>query len=449
MFLLTNLTLIVLAVAICVAALLNLKAMFLRVLLVAIYLQPFVLSVLIDFPPSYTLFGSNFVYSNVFLFPFYFFLSYFFYIAWLYGVNDRESVIFLVLILFAALSLNILIASRNLYVVFFSAELFTLISFMLLLSGTSDYAYLYGKSVVKYFLLSCLLTSVLFFLASHIYVTFKTCNLESILYYTYNTKNWSLNIFFAVILFKLGTFPFYFIYVDLYEYLTWRVFFFFNYVVKLFFLSFLITFYNYCFTSINFSVAFTIAILSMLIGCIGVFNTSRLRRLLIYSSLFNLGSALLLLLLDSGPVAYGYILVYSFLSSFLIISFMHFEKVKNYVFNRISDIALIHHGSHVIYFCIIFFALSGIPPFSFFWFKLNLFMVSFQFLNFYIIFFLILSSALITVAYFRIIKYLLYDCKYAQLNFNDSLPFFIYLVLVLTNFGFTHTELLFLLAQLS
>lgn len=449
MFILTNLTLIVLAAAICVAALLNLKAMFLRVLLVAVYLQPFVLSVLLNFPTTCSLFGSNFIYSDLFLIPFYFFLSYFFYIAWVYGDNSKDSVVFLILILFAALSLNILISSRNLYVVFFSAELFTLISFMLLLSGTSDYAYLYGKSVVKYFLLSCLLTSVLFFLASHIYVTFDTCSLESIFYYTWNTKHWSLNIFFGVMLFKLGTFPFYFIYVDLYEYLTWRVFFFFNYVVKLFFLLFLITFYNYCFPSINFSVAFTIALLSMLIGCVGVFNTSRLRRLLIYSSLFNLGSALMFLLLDSGSVAFGYILVYSFLSSFIIVSFIHFEKSKNYVFNRISDVALIHHGSHVIYFCIIFFALSGIPPFSFFWFKLNLFTISFQFLNFYIIFFLILSSALITIAYFRIIKYLLYDCKYAQLNFNDSLPFLIYLIVILTNFGFTHTELLLLLSQLS
>jgi NADH:ubiquinone oxidoreductase subunit 2 (subunit N) len=129
---------------------------------------------------------------------------------------------------------------------------------------------------------------------------------------------------------------------------------------------FIIIFYNYCFNSIDDHLVITISLISMLIGSIGVFNTFRLRRLLIYSSLFNLGVSLLFIILESAPAGYAYLFVYSLLSSFLVISFIHFEKFNNYVFNRITDIALIYYGCQVIYFSIIFFALSGIPPFYFF-----------------------------------------------------------------------------------
>jgi NADH:ubiquinone oxidoreductase subunit 2 (subunit N) len=74
-------------------------------------------------------------------------------------------------------------------------------------------------------------------------------------------------------------------------------------------------------TYINSNVVTAIGLFSILIGALGVYKTLNLRIILVYSSLFNMGFALVLLSFGFVPLAFSYFLVYC-IFSFLLVFFL-------------------------------------------------------------------------------------------------------------------------------
>lgn len=361
MILLTNLTIVLLILVAALTAFFQLSSRAIRVLTFSVLLQPLLFFI---FPISeYTyIYNFSFYYPVYFLMPLYLFFLYYFFLICISDINKSFSIT-LIILLFSVLSLNTLISSKDLFVVFFSAELFTILSFLLLISGTSETSFFFNSAILKYFLFSSILTSILFLLTCNIHATCETTDFYSLHYYYFGSSYSFLKLFFGVLLFKLGVFPFYFIYVDLYDYLSWRLFFFFNYISKIFLMLLVVIFFN--FFNVMSEWVTLLALFSIFIGAIGIFNTSRLRRLLIFSSLFNIGNSLLLLFLEFGALSYTYLFVYSLLSSFLIFSFVYYERM-GYTFNTVDDLVLAQYASFVSYFSVILLTLTGLPPFSFF-----------------------------------------------------------------------------------
>jgi hypothetical protein len=120
--------------------------------------------------------------------------------------------------------LNILISSRDLYCIFFASESFTiLVLLLLLLAGSLSSDYTYHKALVQYFIFNAIISSSMFFVISFIYYYYGTSFLPSLQYYLFlksSPVELFLNFFYIIFFFKLSFFPYYFVYVDLYDRLS-------------------------------------------------------------------------------------------------------------------------------------------------------------------------------------------------------------------------------------
>lgn len=134
-----------------------------------------------------------------------------------------------------------------------------------------------------------------------------------------------------------------------------------------------------------------ISILSLLVGSISGLNQSSIRKILAYSSIFNIG--FLIYRLNSYSILFLYIINYSFI--IIIIIFIENEKI--YFINQIIFLNIKIKSKLILW--INFLSLGGFPPITGFIIKIIIFEEVLKNKEI-IIYFIIISSSLITIYFY-------------------------------------------------
>nr|YP_009045481.1 NADH dehydrogenase subunit 2 [Tanaecia julii]AHA03832.1 NADH dehydrogenase subunit 2 [Tanaecia julii] len=208
-------------------------------------------------------------------------------------------------------------------------------------------------------------------------------------------KNFYFNNFFSIIinsalLMKMGSIPFHFWFPNIMEGLSW-----FNCFILMTWQKItpmiLLSYY------LNFNYLYFIMIFNVLIGAIGSFNQTSLRKLMAFSSINNLGWMLSAMIISENLwlIYFIFYTIFSFIVCFLfyIINVFFINQLFFFNMNFLMKISIM----------INFFSLGGLPPFlGFFpkWLVINYLLNN----NFFIISFIfVMSSLILLFIYIRII----------------------------------------------
>jgi len=337
---------------------------------------------------------------------------------------------------FSILAFLLLISSTDLLVSYLVIELQT-IAFYILASFTRSSAYS-TEAGLKYFITGAFVSGFFLFGCSLIYVGLGTLNLgiiKLLLSFPFEFDLLGLNYFLLLgcalvtltFLFKLGAVPFHFWVPDVYEGAPLTSTILFSILPKLPLFYFFIKWLGAI--SLAFpmllSVIYKLGFLSILVGAYFALLSKKLMRLLIFSSISQIGFLLVSLsLLDVVSVTnlYFFLAIYIITSLLLWSQFLQLSLCQNKVqffFNQpykpifISTLQnllkLDKLGSLTL--LIVLFSLAGIPPLSGFWAKV-LILLNFLFtMNFADSLFLILISSFSVFYYINLIKILFFESK--------------------------------------
>nr|UER94209.1 NADH dehydrogenase subunit 2 [Pachliopta aristolochiae] len=168
-------------------------------------------------------------------------------------------------------------------------------------------------------------------------------------------KNFEMNLIFSILinsslLMKMGSTPFHFWFPNIIEGLSW-----FNCFILMSWQKIspmiLLSYY------INNNFILLISIFNTIIGTLGSLNQTSLRKILTFSSINNLGWMLMSLMISDNLWLF-YFLFYSFFIS--IVCFM-FNMFNMYIINQLFIINMNYSMKFSLF--LIFFSLSGLPPF--------------------------------------------------------------------------------------
>ena len=230
------------------------------------------------------------------------------------------------------------------------------------------------KASVNYFILSAINSFILILGFTLIYLDTASFNLGifGILYTTGTTSYLStlgVALIFISLFFKLGIAPFHLWAPDLYgiqslEFTSWLM------IVPKAGLLFLV--YNIHFLQLtDSSFIFICGLFSIIIGSLGLFAQTKIKELITYSSIGNMGTFLLIGLTDNFTNNV-YIYILSLLCLFAVLIWIknkwNYENLSISTFSRLrlSDPAL------VAFMIIILLSLAGLPPLIGFLYKLNI-----------------------------------------------------------------------------
>nr|YP_010968432.1 NADH dehydrogenase subunit 2 [Monoserius pennarius]WNO18771.1 NADH dehydrogenase subunit 2 [Monoserius pennarius] len=369
--------------------------------------------------------------SEVFLYKvfliLYLIVIYVFLLLWF--LHLELSVIFLT---FIFLSSCIIILSQNLILIYLGLE-FQGFSILVLI-GSNKNSLVSIESIMKYFVLGALSSGFYLLGLSLIYSSVLTLNLSDMLLLGEEVKvQIGMVLISLVVLFKLGAAPFYHWLIDVYESVSWPVLGLLGSLPKI---SYLVVLYELCF--FNKYILLISSMVCIVIGVLGGFNQTKIKRLLGYSTLNHTGLLLLILLLpgiDSFSVFIFYYIIYT-------LNFLGFtiicEKLNKNSKYLIDFIGLKYiNGVLSISVIVLFLSLAGLPPLSGFLSKW--FLIVNLIINNYVVFSLIIIfTSVLTIGYYlRLIKMLYFQSKSDFINWERILmkdkekPVFIWLILSL------------------
>ena len=294
------------------------------------------------------------------------------------------------LFLLVVLGAIIVILSNHLFFIYLGLELQTFSSYILISKNKIKGA----EAGLKYFVLGGI-SSGFFLLAISILLSYG---------YSLYLSDIYNNILILIILslfFKLSLFPFYFWIPDIYEGSSWPVI---GILLlpKISIISILIKF-NYYY---NNSIFIIIAILSIIIGSLGAFNQSKIKRFLAYSGIAHIGFILLSIIFYSYDICLLYLFIYIISISILLsITFYTDEFI----------ISIIHVNNIIkITWAIVILSMAGIPPFSGFIVKFLILLITLT-NNYYFSSLLIVGISIIGVSFYLRIVNILY---FKNIKFN-------------------------------
>lgn len=220
---------------------------------------------------------------------------------------------------------------------------------------------------------------------------------------------------------KLGASPFHFWFTQILEGITW-----FNSLIlitwqKITPLILLSYCYNY------YLIIFTI-ILSRIFGAIGGLNQISLRKLIAYSSINHLRWIIIAIIINENLLIF-YFIIYSFLNFIICILFY----LTNSFF--LNQLFYLNYNSLIKFFIFLnLLSLGGLPPFLGFlpkWIIIN-YLINY---NIFILSFILIISALISLYYYIRISYSAFlinylKLKWLKINFNNKINLFIILTLL-------------------
>nr|YP_009236834.1 NADH dehydrogenase subunit 2 [Telchinia parrhasia]AMJ17303.1 NADH dehydrogenase subunit 2 [Telchinia parrhasia] len=240
----------------------------------------------------------------------------------------------------------------------------------------------------------------------------------------------------STLLMKMGSVPFHFWFPNIMEGLSW----FNNFILMTWQKISPMILLSYC---MNFYYLIFIMIFNVLIGTIGSFNQSSLRKLMAFSSINNLGWLISALLISENL----WLTYFLFYSMFLFISCFIFYITNIFYINQLFNF----NYNYFIKFTIMlnFLSLGGLPPFlGFFpkWLIINHLILN----NFFIVTFIFIMSSLIMLfIYTRIIysSFMFYTIKlkWFKLFFKNNLIILIYFLNMISLLGMILSTLFFFL----
>ncbi len=282
----------------------------------------------------------------------------------LIATNKTDNNEYYLILLTNLVGIILLIISHDLVLTILSWELFNLSLYLLV--GTSKSGSL--STSLKYFLLSALSTGLFFLGIFFIYLHTGSTQYDHInLIIQYDPMTFGPNLILASLLLKLAAAPIHNYAIDLYDSLPKYVSMYMMIIPKLSVLSLLyilgqIHLFNHSMTIIYIS-----AILSLIIGSIGLISNLRLIRFLGYSGLNHLGFILIAYYCNdiTSFIIYQILYVTSVAIIFLIIISLNHYK-DTYFINQLAGLFKLNPLLSLA-FSITILSLAGIPPlFGFF-----------------------------------------------------------------------------------
>jgi proton-translocating NADH-quinone oxidoreductase chain N len=337
--------------------------------------------------------------------------------------NKINSFEFTILILLSILGMLLLVSSYDLLALYLAIELMSL-SFYILASYqiNSEFS---GESGLKYFILGAFSSGLLLFGSSLLYGFTGMTNFEDISKLILGIGAISdilsysgifIGIFFISIalLFKIGAAPFHMWVPDVYEGSPTPVTILFSTLPKisllvLYIRLFFCTLYDFIFL---WQELFLIcAIISIIWGSVAALSQKRIKRLMAYSGIVNVGY--MLIGIACGSISsIGGLLIYLIIYIIMIIGFFTFilgiQKSKN---NFLIDLLNIGKTNNIIAISLslILLSLSGIPPLAGFFSKFYLFFAVINSELYATAILGILSSVIAAFYYIRIIKLMYFE----------------------------------------
>jgi len=176
-----------------------------------------------------------------------------------------------------------------------------------------------------------------------------------------------------------------------------------------------------------------ISIFSSLFAVLGAVNERFIKKFLLYSSLGHVSIMLLgvIYFLNGGfEILFLYLIVYTLMSNiswlFLVSSLQNIKLLNSFITSINNDIT-----SKVI-LSLILFSLSGLPPFSGFFVKFEMLLLSIYSSDYLVVMILLLLSIITLFYYIRIIKIIYFD----KFQFNKTLEVKENLMILLISFSF-------------
>jgi NADH-quinone oxidoreductase subunit N len=342
--------------------------------------------------------------------------------------HPRHLMEYSVLFLLLAFFLIVLVSAYNLLTAFLAIIGFSLTLYILLLYDSFNHSS--REAGIKYFYLSTFSSGLLI---SGIFFSYFIFHNTNFLFITWQLHNWvwfnnfpakimlfQFMVYFITFgfLFKLAAFPCHLWAPEIYDGSPHPITALFVLPIKIATLSFFLRLLNYTFADLYQSWSFIIwfsSLFSMIWGCIGALNESRIKRFVAYSSINQMGFLFIGLVcgtFESLRATVIYLFIYVIMNlGFFIILLTTKEQFTHRALTYLTDL---NDYAQKNYFytatlVIILFSMAGIPPLGGFFGKYYLFLHSFEIGHFSLVVVGMVTSVIATYYYLRIIKIMWFE----------------------------------------
>lgn len=344
-----------------------------------------------------------------------------------------------VLFLFSIIALFILMAAQDFLVFYLALELQSLLTYVL---AASRREYILSvEAGLKYFVLGSLASGMLLFGLALIYGLCGTTNIASLGLLLLDVEQTGIlvaafSLVLGAIFFKLAAAPFHSWAPDVYEGSPFMITAFFAVIPKMSFVVFVIRVLQ---TAVGVPFGFSAliyveyvfllsGILSLFIGVLGALYQTRIKRLIAYSSIANVGYILCALFSGTAfgiQAAFFYVLVYGFLVLNLFLILTALRKTTGETVHTLSQLRTVSRANPylAIFLAANMFSLAGIPPLAGFFSKLFLLKALLEADLIYVAILVVFLSVIAAVYYIRVVRFLYFD-KTSFVNYKpvESLP---------------------------
>ena len=335
---------------------------------------------------------------------------------------------YILLLLLSIIGILTIISSYDLITMYLAIELQSLCFYIV--ANLKFYSNFSIEAGLKYFILGALSSGILLFGCSLLYgFTGLTNFLDLTILFYYNIlEGFNLNHYkgaligiifiYCGILFKIGIVPFHMWVSDIYEGSPTNITFFFAVVPQISILSLLLRLniiFLYSYIKYLYIFLMILSIFSILVGTLGAIYQTKLKRIIAYSGISNMGyilTATLTIDVESMYSVIFYIIVYNVISIGLWILLLSFRNENNLVkFKDIGDIVLLFNSNKYIsiIFLIFLFSAMGIPPMLGFFSKLFILLNIIKLKMYFFALFLIILNSIGVIYYLRFIKMLYFS----------------------------------------
>ncbi len=325
-----------------------------------------------------------------------------------------------VLVTLAGIGMMLMVSANNLLSLYMALELQSLSLYILAAFHKSSIKS--AEAAIKYFVLGALSSGMLLFGISLLYgftgsVDFGVIR-ETLLQTPTHSPGITIGMAFllAGLAFKISAVPFHMWTPDVYEGAPTSVTAFFAMVPKIAAMGLLLRVLTYTFAPVSsdwMQIVYFLSVASMVVGSFAALAQNDIKRLMAYSSIGNMGYALIGLVAGT-PQGVGAVILY--LSIYMIMTAGVFAVIlcmrrDGIMVTRISELSGLSRNSPLLAYAMaaLMFSMSGIPPLAGFFGKLFIFLAAVEQGLFLLVILGVLSSVVSAYYYLRIIKVMFFD----------------------------------------
>ena len=345
---------------------------------------------------------------------------------------------YILLLLLSVVGILTIISSYDLITMYLAIELQSL--FFDIVTNLKVYSNFSIEAGLKYFILGALSSGIILFGSSLLYgftgltnfldltVLFYYCNLENYSFYYYESALIGIIFIYCGILFKIGIVPFHMWVSDIYEGSPTNITFFFAVVPQISILSLLLRLnivFVFAYLKYLYIFFMFLSMLTIAVGTLGAIYQTKLKRIMAYSSISNMGYILSVILTTNIEAMYSvifYIIVYNIISIGLWILILSFRNQSNLTkFKEIGDVVLLFNSNKYlsIIFFIFLFSAMGIPPMIGFFSKFFVLLNIIELKMYFFALFIIIFNSIGVIYYLRLIKVMYFSTSTKFLFLKD------------------------------